>query len=149
MNECLIFEVSVNNKNVCVVSLYRSPGQTSDELEAILANLEKRISDISSGNSDFVLLIGDFHVKSRNWSNHDITNAEGGQLDSLLTSFSMKQLITEPTHLLENTSNCIDLIFTYQPNIVLDSGVHSSLHPKCHHQIIYSKLNLKIEYPLP
>ena len=37
------------------------------------------------------------------------------ELDSLLTSFSMKQLITEPTHILENTSSCIDLIFTNQP----------------------------------
>ena len=29
----------------------------------------------------------------------------------------------------------------------MDYGVHLSLHEKCHHQIIYSKLNLKIEYP--
>ena len=33
--------------------------------------------------------------------------------------------------------------------MVMDSGAHSSLHEKCHHQIIYSKLNLKIEYPPP
>ena len=31
----------------------------------------------------------------------------------------------------------------------MDSGVHPKLHSKCHHQIIYSKLNLKIEYPPP
>ena len=31
----------------------------------------------------------------------------------------------------------------------MDSGVDSSLYPKCHHQIIYSKLNLKTEYPSP
>ena len=35
------------------------------------------------------------------------------------------------------------------PNIIMDSGVHSTLHEKCHHQIIYSKLNLKIWYPPP
>ena len=29
----------------------------------------------------------------------------------------------------------------------MDYGVHLSLHEKCHHQIIYSKLHLKIEYP--
>ena len=29
----------------------------------------------------------------------------------------------------------------------MDSGAHLSLHEKCHHQIIYSKLNLKIECP--
>ena len=67
-------------------------------------------------------------------------------MDILLTSFSMKELIIEPTHILENVSSCIDLIFTNQPNIVLESEVRSSLHLKCHHQIIYSKLNLKIDY---
>ena len=67
-------------------------------------------------------------------------------MDILLTSFSMKELIIEPTHILENVSSCIDLIFTNQPNIVLESEVHSSLHLKCHHQIIYWKLNLKIDY---
>ena len=68
-----------------------------------------------------MLLVGDFNARSRNWSNHDITTTEGARLNSLLTSFSMKQLITEPAHILENTSSCIDLIFTNQPNIVLDS----------------------------
>ena len=31
----------------------------------------------------------------------------------------------------------------------MESGVHSSLHQKCHHQIKYAKLNLKINYPPP
>ena len=61
----------------------------------------------------------------------------------------MKQVITKPTHILESSASCIDLIFINQPNIVMDSGVHLSLNEKCHHQIIYSKLNLRIEYPPP
>ena len=61
----------------------------------------------------------------------------------------MKQVITELTHILENSSSCIDLIFSNQPNFIMDSGVHSTLHSKCHHQIIYSNLNLKIENPPP
>ena len=31
----------------------------------------------------------------------------------------------------------------------MESGVQSSLHPNCHHQITYAKLNLKIYYPPP
>ena len=61
----------------------------------------------------------------------------------------MKQVITEPAHILESFDSRIDLIFTNQPSIVMDSGVHLSLHEKCHHQIIYSKLNLRTEYPPP
>ena len=30
----------------------------------------------------------------------------------------------------------------------MESGVHASLHPNCHHQTVYAKLNLKIEHPL-
>ena len=31
----------------------------------------------------------------------------------------------------------------------MNSGVHSSLHPNCHHRIIHAKFNLKISYPPP
>ena len=57
------------------------------------------------------------------------------------------QLISDPTHLLLNSSSCIDLIFTGQPNVAVNSGVHLSLHVKCHHQIIHCKFNLMIVYP--
>ena len=54
-----------------------------------------------------------------------------------------------PTHILSQSSSCIDLIFTDQPHLVIDCGIHASLHPSCHHQITYCKLNLKITYPSP
>ena len=41
------------------------------------------------------------------------------------------------------------MIFTSQPNIVIDSGVNASLHASYHHQIIYAKFDLKIIYPPP
>ena len=31
----------------------------------------------------------------------------------------------------------------------MESGAHSSLHPNCHHQIVFAKINLKIYYPPP
>ena len=60
-----------------------------------------------------------------------------------------KQVISDPTHILESSSSCVDLIFTSQPNLVMNSGVHFSLHPNCHRQIMHAKLNLKIFYPPP
>ena len=57
----------------------------------------------------------------------------------------IKWLITQ---LISDTySLCIDLIFTSQPNLVVESGVHPSSHPNCHHQIIFAKFNLNIHYP--
>ena len=60
----------------------------------------------------------------------------------------MNQLIQEPTHIL-NSSSCIDLIFTSQPNLVMESGIHSSLHSNCHHQIVFAKFSLSIFHPPP
>ena len=51
--------------------------------------------------------------------------------------------------MLANSSSCIDLIFTDQPSLIVDCGIHPSLHPNCHHQIVYCKLDLKIVYPPP
>ena len=50
---------------------------------------------------------------------------------------------------MENSASCIDLILTNQPNLVIDSGVHPSLHTNCHHKIVYCKLNLNIKFPPP
>ena len=54
-----------------------------------------------------------------------------------------------PTHLVADFSSCIDLIFTSQPDLVMESWVHPSLHPNCHHQVTYAKFSLKTHYPLP
>ena len=129
--------------------LYRSPGQTSDEFNSFITNLGKIVVNISRSNLHFVLITDDFNSKSANWSSNDTTTAEGAQLDYFTSLYGMKQVITEPAHILEKYASCIDFIFTYEPNIVMDSGVHISLHEKCHYQIIYFKLNLKIEYPPP
>ena len=80
------------------------------------------------------------------WKN-DLTTSEGNQVDAITSSYDLSQLICEPTHILPNWSSCIDLIFINQNNLIMDSVVHASLHPNCHHQIVYAKLNSKIEYP--
>ena len=61
----------------------------------------------------------------------------------------LNQIINEPTHITKNSSTCIDLLFTSQTNLVIESGVHSSLYPNCHHQIIFEKFDLRIFYPPP
>ena len=147
LNECVIFEVSIKNKRGYVVSLYRSPSQTQDEFDNFLTSFEKLIGDIIAKNPSFVLITGDFNARSTNWWKNDLSTSEGTQIDSLTTSYGLSQIISDPTHILPNSSSCIDLIFTNQPNLVTVSGVHPSLHPKCHHQIVFAKLNLKVDYP--
>ena len=110
-------------------------------------SFEQLIGDIIAKNPLFVLITSDFNVRSINWWKNDLSTSEGTQVDSLTASYGLSQIISDPTHILPNLSSCIDLIFTNQPNLVTESGVHPSLNPKCHHQIIFAKLNLKVEYP--
>ena len=56
------------------------------------------------------------------------------KIDSLTTTHGFHQLISQPTNLLP-TSTCIGLIFTDQPNLVVNSGAHSSLHKNPHKKI--------------
>ena len=50
-----------------------------------------------------------------------------------MTTHGFKQLIFDTTHILPQSSSCIDLIFTDQPNYVTDCGTHPSLNKNCHH----------------
>ena len=104
------------------------------------------IGDIIAKNPLFVLITDDFNVRSANWWKNDFSTSEGTQVNSLTISYGLRQIISDPTHILPNLSSCIDLIFTNQPKLVTESGVHPSLHTKCHHHIIFAKLSLNKEY---
>ena len=70
-------------------------------------------------------------------------------IDSIANRYNLNQLIQEPTHIHNSSSSCIDLLFTSQPTIVMEFGIHSSLHSYCHHQIVFAKFTLSIFYPPP
>ena len=40
----------------------------------------------------------------------------------------------------------MDLIFASQPYLVVESAAQSSLHQNCHHQIVFSRFNLKVVF---
>ena len=63
LKECLIFEVSINNKRDYVVSICHSPSQPSDGFNSFTTNLEKLVINISSTNPHFILIIEYFHAK--------------------------------------------------------------------------------------
>ena len=100
-------------------------------------------------NPFLTVALGDFNAKSQTSFRNDKTSYEGSKLDILTCSHGLRQLINEPTHLLDSSSSCTDLIFTSQPNFVMDSGVQPSLRPNCHHQLAFDKFNLSIYYPPP
>ena len=86
----------------------KSPSQDSLEFD-----------NFNSFNPDFSIILGDFNAKSKNWWHCDTQTSEGSRIDSLIT-YGFQQLISEPTRILKDSSSCIDLIFTDQPNLITD-----------------------------
>ena len=148
LQECINFGVSIENKICQFIHLYRIPSRFQDEFHDFLTNLEMSLDDYIDTNNFLATVIGDFIARSNKWSEGDRSTIKGSKIDFPASQFGLSQIITEPTHILENSSSYIDLIFTTQPNMVLESEVHHSLHYNCHHQIIFGKFNLKV-YFLP
>ena len=92
-----------------------------------------------------VTFIPDLYLVGKNTKQHSKVHIQ----KHLHLLHSFHQFISEPTHLLPHPNSSIDLIFTDQPNLVINYSTHSSFNFKCHHQIIYCKLNPNTEYHPP
>ena len=57
------------------------------------------------------------------------------------------QTIDKPTYIINNSKQCIVLIFWTNQNVISKYGVDASPFDKCHHNIIYGKINIRV--PLP
>ena len=134
-DQYLLCEVTCQNVKSCIAVIYHSPSLSCSEFEDSLFNLEKLINQIKQLKPSFTIILGGFNARSSDWWPDDITSPEGTHINSLISMYGFDQLISDPTHILPASSSCIDLIFTDQPNLVVDSGVRPSLHTNCHHQI--------------
>ena len=110
--ECLTCEIVIGRKKGHLITLYRSPGQNQGEFQHFLLSLENILGNIRNKDPAFTILLGDFNDKSKSWWIHDITNNEGTHIESISSLYGFSQLISEPAHILQNSSSCIDLIFT-------------------------------------
>ena len=149
LQECLNFEIKIGNELCNFTSLYRSPSQSQNTFEIFIDNLELNIDEIAARNPFLIVILGDFKAKLNTCCKSDKTTYEGSKIDGLTSNFGLQRLIKEPTHIIGNSSSCIDLLFCSQLNLVMESGVHPSLDTSCRHQIIYAKFKLKIYYPPP
>ena len=138
------------NRGKCCkfICLYRSPSQTNDEFDSFWKNCELTLNKTHEENPFMIFVLGDFNVKSNNWCRKYYTFHEGSMIDDVMSNYGLHQLIEKPTHILNSSFSCIDLIFSSQPNLVMESGAHSSLHPNCHRQAVFPKINCSILYPL-
>ena len=70
------------------------------------------------------------------WKFERKSNANGRALDTLTSSVGDKQIISKPTHPVNNTFSCIDRILCDNLNICTNYGVDLSVFEKCHHNTV-------------
>ena len=58
-------------------------------------------------------------------------------------------MIDNPTHYINKSSSCTDLIFSSNVNLTNNCEVEQSLCETCHHNIFYGTLNFNIPLPPP
>ena len=91
---------------------YVPPNSSND----VWVDLETSLELASSDNRiDHIILNGDF--------NDNQFDPRNTKVKSLLSQFSLSQMIDEPTHFTENSSSCIDLIMTNNVNSLLYTSV--------------------------
>ena len=140
------FSIFIDNCKGFIAVMWRSLSQKNDQFERLLSSFEDLMNENTHSNPLFYLILGDFNVRFPSWWDEYKISIEGIRLDAFSSYDGLHQVIKKPTHLIETSSLCIDLTFTNQTNLLIDSGVHLSFHNNYHHQIISCKLNLNIKF---
>ena len=65
--QCLVNEINYNKKKIFIVTLYRSPSQSTDEFDEFLRGFEDVIDYINQCNPYFTLITGDFNARCNRW----------------------------------------------------------------------------------
>ena len=121
--ECIVSEIQLDGKKYFFAVLYKSPSQTAAEFEIFITNFDVMLFRMSAENPYAVIITGDFNCRSPQWWENDNENEEGKIFEPHTSELGLHQLISEATHIMGDSKSCIDLIFTDQPNLFLESGV--------------------------
>ena len=127
--------------------VFTKPSQSQDGFENFCANFDIFLSQINDELPICSIVTGDFNARCSRWWRNDIRNFAEKEIDFLTSSAGDTQIIDKPTHIINNSKSCIDLIFCTNQNVISKYAVDASLFDKCHHDIIYSKINIRV--PLP
>ena len=137
--ECLVCEIKFGRNHLFLTTLYRSPSQSADQFSSFKQQFEETINKINNCAPSISLFLGDYNARNSQWFGNDITTIAGKDLASLTEMYGLVQVIDEPTHILSGSSSCRSQITDY--------GVLPSLFSRCHHQIVFAKLNFRVFYP--
>ena len=74
---------------------------------------------------------------------NDKTNFEGAKIETPTGHIGLHRITKKLPQIFDGSSSCVNLIFTFQRNLVMKLGAYASLQTNCHHQAIYAKIGLQ------
>ena len=108
-----------SNKLCSFIAFYRSPSQSQDDFATFSDNFEMILDLVSKENPFLLVVFVDFNAKLNQWHDKGSSTSEVISVEKI-TSQITHHTYYEPTHTLENSSSCKDLIFTSQHNLSVE-----------------------------
>ena len=134
-------------EHVFLTYFYRSPSQDHNKLVNFCSELNVLLTNINNNQAACSVLISDFNAKCSKWWSSDRNNIAGFEIDDITTTAGYSHVINKPTHFINGTSSCIDLIFSSNVRFIRNYGIAQSIYEKCHYNIIYGTLDFNVLQP--
>ena len=149
LKECLVTEFTVKCEECFLTCLYRSLSHNREQFQSFCDSLDFFMNNVNSLYPAISIITGDFNGKCSKWCSFDTRDHIGKELYSITSSTGYSQIIDKPAQFTNNSSSCIDFLFTSKLSIIVDSGIEQSLCSSCHHTIIYRKIIFRVCLPPP
>ena len=141
--ELMWVEIMLGNKKIMVGTCYRPPGQTVEEVDIFMSNLQDSLSMVINRNPESIILMGDFNDTCMAWESEHTNSILKLKLYDCININDLHQMVHEPTHFGPfGSAKILDLLITDSPGYILALQSLPPLGSK--HQVV--KAEFKIQY---
>ena len=133
LEETILAEIKLEGKKIFVLLSYRSPSQSTTDLDTYCEKIQKILDKINKEKPHLIVLSGDFNARSPIfWESEKCETTPGKKLSNFMVLNALDQVINEPTHFpRDDVETCIDLVMTNKPQFIVHSGIIPSPDPRC------------------
>jgi hypothetical protein len=148
-SDILWIEINPGNKKIFVGACYRPPGQSLEEKELFLSNLNDSVELAFQANPESLFIMGDFNDSCTVWESDHPRSQLGLKLYDFINSHDLHQMIKEPTHIVNGTASILDLLITDSPGYIINQHQNTLPPIGSKHQIIYAEIRVQYRRDKP
>ena len=140
LHESIVVDLQIGGKLCSFISLYRLSNQSHDDFVSFLENFELTLNNLAQKNVFLMVAFRAFNANCSSWYNKDIASNERRKIEAVTSQNGLYQKINELTHILNNSSFRINLVFNSQPNLLIESSARTLGH----HQNVLQNLTYSL-----